>query len=170
MLRILYGKDIYYYQISTGSSTFPSPLTWSSTGQWSVSRRDTVNSGSKHLRAGVKLSSALFLYCRDLGGFNNEGLRLKRAGSVSDCMKDKCPQQLPNCIMFWRIKNWALSHFWHQKTKKRKKRKKENWAFRVLRPWDFMVNLVPQHTLSNPNTLGSHLTSLVSIQNSPEQR
>lgn len=50
MLRILYGKDIYYYQISTGSSTFPSPLTWSSTGQWSVSRRDRVHLSSWSLR------------------------------------------------------------------------------------------------------------------------
>lgn len=45
------------YQISLGSSTFHSPLAQSkprlSTGPWSVSKRDCVPFGSKHLRAGV---------------------------------------------------------------------------------------------------------------------
>lgn len=74
----------------------------------------------------------MILSCTDLGGFNNEGTRWKQPGWLRDCMKDKCPEQLPNCITFWRSKNWA---------------------FVVLRPWDFRGNLVPQHNLANPNTV-----------------
>lgn len=64
MLRILYGKDICYYQISTGSSTFPSPLTWSSTGQWSVSRRDRVHLSSWSLRWLLKNVSCSDFLCQ----------------------------------------------------------------------------------------------------------
>lgn len=74
----------------------------------------------------------MILSCTDLGGFNNEGTRLKQPGWLRDCMKDKRSEQLPNYIIFWRSKNWA---------------------FVVLRPWDFRVNLVPQHNLANPNTV-----------------
>lgn len=55
--------------------------------------------------------------------------------------RTKCPEQLPNYIIFWRSKNWD---------------------FVVFMPWDFRVTLMPWiNKAIMTNTLGSHLTSLV---------
>ena len=103
-------KTFATHQICIGSPKCPNPLAWSGPSMVKCWLRECeptrlCHPGSKHLRAGVEPSCTLFLSYMDLGGANKEGARWKQPGSLRDSKEDKYPEELPNCITFWRGKN-----------------------------------------------------------------